>query len=63
MSLEMIVLTSINKVSLVKIPSCIIILDVPRLAIKSNSYWTSRKDSLELVEPSNSNRVSLGFFS
>ena len=53
-SLELIELSSINKVSLVKVSSC-----SNTGSIRDDPYWTSRKDSLELIELSSINKVSL----
>ena len=44
-SLELIQLSSINKVSLVQVSSC-----SDTGSIRDDSYWTSRKNSLELIE-------------
>jgi hypothetical protein len=53
-SLELIKLSSINRVSLVYVSSC-----SNAGSIRDDSYWTSMKNSLELIELSNINRVSL----
>ena len=53
-SLELIELSSINKVSLVYVSSC----SYTR-SIRDDPYCTSRKNSLELVELSSRNNVSL----
>ena len=53
-SLELVELSSINKVSLVQIFSC-----SNTGSIRDNPYWTSRKNSLELIELSSINKVSL----
>jgi hypothetical protein len=53
-SLELIELSSINKVSLVYVSSC-----SNTGAIRHDPYWTSRKNSLELIELSSINKVSL----
>ena len=50
----MIELSSINKVSLVKVSSC-----SNTGSIKDVPYWISRKNSLELIELSSMNKVSL----
>ena len=50
----MIELSSINKVSLVKVFSC-----SNTGSIRDDPYWTSRKNSLELIELSSINKVSL----
>ena len=50
----MIELSSINKVSLVWISSC-----SNTGSIRDDSYWTSRKNSLELIELFSINKVSL----
>jgi hypothetical protein len=47
-------LSSINKVSLVWVSSC-----NNTGSIRDNPYWTSRKNSLELIELSSINKVSL----
>ena len=47
-------LSSINKVSLVKVSSC-----SNTGAIRDDLYWTSRKNSLELIVLSSINKVSL----
>ncbi len=52
-SLELIELSSINKVSLVEVSSC-----GNTGSIRDDSYWTSRKNSLELIELSRINKVS-----
>jgi hypothetical protein len=53
-SLELIELSSINKVSIVYVSSC-----SNTGSIRDDPYWTSRKNSLELIELSNINKVSL----
>ena len=53
-SLELIELSSINKVSLVYVSSC-----SNTGSIRDDPYWTSRKNSLELIEVSSINKVSL----
>jgi hypothetical protein len=55
-SLELIELSSINKVSLGKVSCC-----SNTGSIRDDPYWTSRKNSLELIELSSINKVSLGF--
>ena len=50
----MIELSSINKVSLVQVSFC-----SKTGSIRDDPYWTSRKNSLELIELSNINKVSL----
>ncbi len=50
----MIELSSINKVSLVKVSSC-----SNTGSIRDDPYWTSRESSLELIELSSINKVSL----
>ena len=52
--LELIELSNISKVNLVKVLSC-----SNTGSIRDNPYWTSRKNSLELIELSNMNKVSL----
>ena len=52
--LGMMKLSSINKVSLVWVSSC-----NNTGSIRDNPYWTSRKNSLELIELSSINKVSL----
>ena len=47
-------LSSGNKVSLVKVSSC-----SNTRSIRDDPYWTSRKNSLELIELSSINKVSL----
>jgi hypothetical protein len=47
-------LSSINKVSLVKVSSC-----SNTRSITDNPYWNSRKNSLELIELSSINKVTL----
>jgi hypothetical protein len=47
-------LSSINKVSLVEVSSC-----SNTGSIRDDPYWTSRKNSLELIELSSINKVSL----
>ena len=54
-SLELIELSSINKVSLVQVSSC-----SNTGSIRDDPYWTFRKNSLELIELSSINKVSLG---
>ena len=46
--------SSISKVSLVQVSSC-----SNTVSIRDDSYWTSRKNSLELIELSSINKVSL----
>ena len=53
-SLELIELSSINKVSLAWVPSC-----SNTGSIRDDPYWISRKNSLELMELSSKNNVSL----
>ncbi len=53
-SLELIVLTSINKVSLVLVSSC-----SNTGSIRDDPYWTSRENSLELIVLTSINKVSL----
>jgi hypothetical protein len=53
-SLELIELSSINKVSLAQVSSC-----SNTGSIRDDPYWTSRKNSLELIELSSINKVSL----
>ena len=53
-SLELIELSSINKVSLVEVSSC-----SNTGSIRDDPYWISRKNSLELIEQSSINKVSL----
>ena len=53
-SLELIELSSINKVSLVWVSPC-----SNTGSIRDDPYWTYRKNSLELIELSNINKVSL----
>ena len=55
-SLELIELSSINKVSLVKVSSC-----GNTGSTRDYPYWASRKNSLELIElhPCSINKVSL----
>ena len=53
-SLELLELSSINKVSSVLVSSC-----SNTGSIRDDPYWTSRKNSLELIELSNINKVSL----
>ena len=53
-SLEFIELSSINKVSLVKVSFC-----NNTGSIRDDPYWTFKKDSLELIELSSINKVSL----
>jgi hypothetical protein len=45
---------SINKVSFVQVSSC-----TNTGSIRDYPYWTSRKNSLELIELSSINKVSL----
>ena len=52
-SLELIQLSSINKVSLVLVSSC----SNPE-SIRDDPYWISRKNSLEMIELSSINKVS-----
>jgi hypothetical protein len=47
-------LSSINKVSLVYVSSC-----SNTGSIRDDSYWTSKKNSLELIELSSINKVSV----
>jgi hypothetical protein len=54
--LELIELSSINKVSLVYFSSC-----SNTGSIKDGPYWTSRKNSLELIELSSINKVKFIF--
>jgi hypothetical protein len=53
-SLELIELSSINKVSLVYVSSY-----SDTGSIRDDPYWTSRENSLELIELSSINKVSL----
>ena len=53
-SLEMIELSSINKVSLVQVSSC-----SNTGSIKDDPWWTSNKNSLKLIKLSSINKVSL----
>ena len=53
-SLELIELSSINKVSLVQVSSC-----SNTESIRDAPDWISRKNSLELIELSSINKVSL----
>jgi hypothetical protein len=53
-SLELLELSSINKVSLVYVSSC-----SNTGSIRDDPYWTSRENSLELIELSSINKVSL----
>ena len=53
-SLELIELSSINKVCLVYVSFC-----SNTGSIRDDSYWTSRKNSTELIELSSINEVSL----
>jgi hypothetical protein len=53
-SLELIELSSINKVSLVWVSSCI-----NTGSIRDDPYWTSSENSSELIELSSINKVSL----
>ena len=53
-SLELIELSSINKVSLVQVSSF-----GNTGSIRDDPYWISRKNSLELIELSSTNKVSL----
>ena len=53
-SLELIELSSINKVSLGLVSSC-----SNTGSIRDDPYWTSRKNILELIELSSINKVSL----
>ena len=46
-------LSSINKVILVEVSFC-----RNSGSIRDDPYWTSRKNSLELIEPSSINKVS-----
>ena len=52
-SIELIELSSINKVSLVKVSFC-----SNTGSIRDDPYWTSRKNSLEVMEISSINKVS-----
>ena len=54
--LELIELSSINKVSLVWVSFC-----SNTGSVRDDPYWTSRKNSLELIELSSINKVGLGF--
>ena len=47
-------LSSVNKFSLVQVSSC-----SNTALIRDDPYWTSRKNSLELIELSSINKVSL----
>jgi hypothetical protein len=53
-SLELIELSSINKVILVLVSSC-----RNTASIRDEPYWASRKNSLELIDISSINKVSL----
>ena len=53
-SLELVELSSINKVSLVYVSSC-----SNTGSIRDDPYWTSRKNCLELIELSGINKVSV----
>ena len=53
-SLELIELSSINKVSLVYVSFC-----SNTGSIRDDPYWISRKNSLELIKLSSINKVSL----
>jgi hypothetical protein len=53
-SLELIELSSINKVSLVQVSSC-----SNTGSKRDDPYWTSRENSLKLIELSSINKVSL----
>ena len=53
-SLELIELSSINKVSLVQVFSC-----RNTGSIRDDPYWTSGKNSLKLIDLSSINKVSL----
>jgi hypothetical protein len=53
-SLELIKLSSKNKVSLVYVSSC-----SNTGSIRDDPYWTSRENSLELIELYSTNKVSL----
>ena len=53
-SLELIELSSTNKVSLVLASSC-----SNTGSIRDDPYWASKKNSLELIELSSINKVSL----
>jgi hypothetical protein len=53
-SLELIELSSINKVSLIWVSSC-----SNTGSIRDDPNWTSRENSLELIELSSINKVSL----
>jgi hypothetical protein len=52
--LELIELSSINKVSLVYVSSC-----SNTGSIRDDPYWTSRENGLEVIELSSINKVSL----
>ena len=51
---ELIELSSKNEVSLVQVSSC-----SNTNSIRGDPYWTSRKNSLELIELGSINKVSL----
>jgi hypothetical protein len=53
-SLELIKLSSMNKICLAYVSSC-----VNTGSIRDDPYWTSRKNSLEMIELSSINKVSL----
>ena len=53
-SLDLIELSSINKVSLVQVSFC-----SNTGSIRDDPYWISRKNSLELIELSSIKKVSL----
>ena len=53
-SLELIELSSINKVSLVQVSFC-----SNTGSVRDDPYWISTKKSLELIELSSINKVSL----
>ena len=53
-SLELIELSSINKVILVNVSSC-----SNTETIRDDPYWTSRENSLEMIELSSINEASL----
>ena len=53
-SLELMELSSLNKVSLIYVSSCCI-----TRSVRDDSHWTSRENSLELMELSSINKVGL----
>jgi hypothetical protein len=53
-SLELIELSSINKVSFVQVSFC-----SNTVSLRDDPYWTSGENSLELIERSSINKVSL----